>query len=161
MAAEIWDLKIDPPLREDDLVDLAHGTFTFRAKRPVTIEGVEADVLLEVSERWASGHDPLEDRRLEAEGCYLEVGKWLIQVESGGDLGAERLDVIPQPDDLHPRVHRHPYGRPNDTRVVVHDLPVPDAWLSSVDTALGGALNDSDLADWEALPEEDEAEQVD
>jgi hypothetical protein len=48
MAAEIWDLKIDPPLREEDLVDLVHGTFTFRAKRPVTIDGGEAAVLLEV-----------------------------------------------------------------------------------------------------------------
>ncbi|HEY6758844.1 MAG TPA: hypothetical protein VI318_05115 [Baekduia sp.] len=158
VAADVWDFEIDPPLADEDLADLTRGTFTFRAKREAQIGGVTKELLLEVRERWAQGGDPLDDRRLEAEGCFLEVAKWMIQVADGGDRGAERLDVIPMGDDRHPRVHRHPFGETNDTRNAVPDLPVPEAWLRGVDDVLGGALSDPDLDAWDDLPLEDEAE---
>jgi hypothetical protein len=160
VAAEAWGFAMTPPLDESDLVDLSRGKFSFRAARQAEIDGVTREVVLEVGEVWEHGDDPLEDRRLEADGCFLLASSWMVQVSDGGDLGAERIDVVMEPDAAHPRVHRHSYGQPNGVRVVVPDLPVPDAWLAQINAALGGVLADG-YDHWDDLPEEDEAEYVD
>jgi hypothetical protein len=160
VAAEAWGFVVAPPLDEGDLVDLSRGKLSFRAIRQAEIDGVTRDVVLRVGEAWGLGDDPLEDRRLEADGCFLLASSWMVQVSDGGDLGAERIDVVMEPDAAHPRVHRHPYGQPNGVRVVVPDLPVPDAWLAQINATLGDALVDG-YGNWDDLPEEDEAEYVD
>lgn len=108
--------------------------------RAVGASGEQA-VTLSVVESWEPGPDPCGDRRIEAEGCHLTFLNWHLQVESvPGAPGAERLDVVPEPDASHPRVHRHPYGSPNDVRRP-SDLPPPGAWLYSVDQTLSGLLS--------------------
>jgi hypothetical protein len=157
LACEANGLVIDPPLKAADLCGLAAGLLGFCARRSATVDGVEWEITLAVGEMWAAGRDPYGERRLEAEGCFLAAASWHMQVgRDTGHVGAERFDVVPHPDSVHPRVHRHPYGFGNDVRLAWSSLPVPDAWLNHVDRVLGGALSDG-LPSWE----EDEDNYVD
>ena len=126
------------------------GQPAFREAPPRTLASLTVD------ERWEVGEDPLGDRRLEAEGCFVEALTWHLQIgPESADAGAERLDVVPAPDATHPRIHRHPYGTRNATRIPTQ-LPPPDPWLHAVNRALGGALEEHESASIG-----DEAEQVD
>ena len=140
-ACDAWGLEINPPFTRVELEWMRPGLVSFWAfGRPVGARDEQA-VTLSVVESWEPGPDPHGDRRVEAEGCHLAVLNWHLQVESvSGAPGAERLDVVPEPDGSHPRVHRHPYGSPNDVRQP-SDLPPPGAWLYSVDQTLSGLLS--------------------
>jgi hypothetical protein len=135
------------------LTAIPTGMVSFRAVRPRRPGDEGEAITLTVAELWHPGADPFGDRRLVYEGCFLSTLSWHIQVgESTGPRGAERLDIVSDPDDRHPRIHRHPYGRPNEVREPA-ELPPPDAWLYAVDRASGGLLAD-DLDTWD--PDEQE-----
>lgn len=144
-ACEVWDFNIDPSLTSSVLDELDEGVVQFCAARTARRRGEQVRVTLTVAERWAAGADPHGDRRLEAEGCFVEALAWHLQVgATSGDAGAERLDVTPEPDPVHPRVHRHPYGSENTVREPA-ELPPPQQWLHQLNQTLGGLLDDEDF----------------
>lgn len=133
-ACELWGFVIDPPLTAATLSHLDDGVVHFRAVRSVA-DG-PLTMTLTVVELWTPGSDPNGNHKLEADGCFVEALSWHLQVGGdAGDVGAERLDVVLHPDDLHPRVHRHPYGSPNSVRLPSR-LPPPEQWLHRVGQAL-------------------------
>jgi hypothetical protein len=141
-VCDAWGLEIIPPFTRAGLQRLPPGLIAFRAVGMVTTEEKEQTVSLSVVETWVPGFDELGDRRVEAEGCHVILLSWHLQI--GPDTGAseaERLDVIPNPDPEHPRIHRHPYGAANALRQPA-DLPPPDAWLHQVDETLNCLLSD-------------------
>ena len=139
-ACEFWYFGIAPPLTRETLTALPIGTVGFLAHRTVDLDGSAQATTLTVVETWWPGADPLDDRRLEREGCHLAVLSWHLQIGSeSGPPGAERLDVVRSPDDAHPRIHLHPYGQPNQVRRPT-ELPPPHVWLHDVNRRLGGAL---------------------
>ena len=140
-ACSVWGFDIDPPFEETTLSGLPPGVVLFRATRSAVVDGEETIVTLDISEVWLEGIDPEADRRLDAEGCHLGALQWHAQVAAGGDTGAERLEVVLDDDDAHPRVHRHPYGEANDVRLAAN-LPEPIGWLSALNSQLDGALDD-------------------
>jgi len=80
----------------------------------------------------------------------LEACSWHAQVgKSTGELGTERLDVVPVEDETHPRVHHHPYGQPNDVREPT-GMAVPEGWLNQLNRILGNALADGEVL-WDEL----------
>lgn len=152
-ACDAWSLDV----QHDEIRTTADtgtvGQLEVRAGRSTVLGGNETNFLLEVSEVWQPGRDPGGDRRLESEACHLVALSWHLQTgrdPAGRD--AERLDVGVE-DQTHPRVHRHPFGRPNTVRHP-SEFPPPDAWLHNVNEILGGALADglirwSDVSDQE------------
>lgn len=151
-ACAAWGFdEIQPPFDEFGLAERAPGEVAFYANRDAIVEGRSLRVSLEA---WRPGDDPEGDHRLHAEGCHVSVLSWHLQVGAiNGDRGAERLDIGPE-DDTHPRIHRHPYGEPNDVRETAQ-LPPPEVWLHHANQALGGALDDR-LQDWDDLADEEE-----
>jgi hypothetical protein len=153
-ACEAWGFELQPPFTADVLRDRAPGEVRFRATRAAVIGGDHVTLSLTVVESWHEGPAPDADHRLEQEGCHVASLGWHVQTESGADArGAERLDIGIQ-DDEHPRIHRHPYGEPNDHRIPA-ELPPPDAWLHGVNVTLGGLLDDG-LQDWSELADEED-----
>lgn len=137
-ACDAWGLEIAPPFTSESLSAVPEGVVEFVAAGPQTLS---PHISLTVSEFWLPGPDPQSDRRLEAEGCHLTALSWHIQIGKEGDAEcAERLDVIEEADADHPRIHRHPYGSPNDLRVAA-ELPPPAAWLHRANDATGGLLS--------------------
>ncbi len=62
---------------------------------------------------------------------------WHLQVDAEpGARGADRLDVVPMQDARHPRIHRHPHGESNETRIESEFVP-PGVWLGDVNAVLG------------------------
>ena len=152
-ACDAWGFEIDPPFTAESLRDRAAGEVRFRATRAAVIEADPVTVTLDVIESWHEGNAPDGDRRLEHEGCHVASLGWHVQLGSEtGARGAERLDVGLR-DDQHPRIHRHPYGEPNNCRIPA-ELPPPDAWLHHVSDTLGGVLDDG-LQDWKELADEE------
>jgi hypothetical protein len=152
-ACDAWGLEIDPPFTRETLSRVSPGWVAFRAHLVGGSNAAGETVSLTVIELWQAGGDPHGDRRLEHEGCSAAILSWHLQViDEAGPRGAERLDVVETPDPTHPRIHRHPYGQPNETREP-SDLPPPDAWLHRVDSSLGGLLS-AGLAIWD--PDEQE-----
>jgi hypothetical protein len=154
-ACAAWGFEDpEPPFDEEGLAMNGPGEVSFQAFRTAEIDGETVLVSLTVAEAWVHGGDPDGDYRLDAEGCHVPRLSWHVQLGDGtGDLGAERLDVGPE-DDLHPRIHRHPFREPNDVREAA-ELPPPDAWLHQVNDAMGGILDDG-LKDWDDLADEEE-----
>jgi len=154
-ACEAWGFdEIVPLFDERGLAERAPGEVSFCASRDAVIDGRSVRVTLSVSEAWLPGDDPEGDHRLRAEGCHVPRLNWHLQVGAiAGDRGAERLDVGPE-DDKHPRIHRHPYGQPNEIREPT-ELPPPDAWLHHANQVLGEALDDG-LQDWDDLADKEE-----
>lgn len=74
---------------------------------------------------------------------HFEVGA------RSGDHGSERLEVVPDENEKHPRIHQHPYGRVNDVRVAAN-LYEPIGWLSALNALVHGALDD-DSEGWDNL----------
>lgn len=141
-ACEFWDFGITPPLSRETLAAQPLGALGFIARRTLRLRGSAQETTLTVEEIWWPGADPLDDRRLEREGCHLAVLSWHLQIGAEtGSAGAERLDVVLLPDSAHPRIHRHPYGQPNRVRQPT-ELPPPHAWLHDVNRRLGGALDE-------------------
>jgi len=154
-ASSVWGFAIEPPFEEETLSGLPAGVVRFRASRTAVVDGQETTVTLDVAEAWLAGDDPTGDRRLEAEGCHLGALEWHAQVgEDSSDRDAERLDVIPEEDETHPRVHQHPYGEANDVRRAAN-LPEPIGWLSALNDRLQGALDDG-LQAWGSLADEED-----
>lgn len=146
LACEAWDFDITPPFASGTLGDMAPGSLSFSATRKALICGVEVTVKLDIDEVWREGPDLSGDRRLELHDCHLEVCSWHAQVSrDSGAVGAERLDVVAVEDAAHPRIHRHPYGRPNDVREPT-GMAVPDGWLNHLNRVLGDALGEDDVS---------------
>lgn len=149
-ACDVADLHPIPPFTATELADQPAGTIDFRAERPTLVDRKPERLTLTVTETWEPGGEPLDDRRLESHGCWLVTASWHLQVGGPrGGRGSERLDVVPTPDADHARVHRHPYGQPNDVRLA-SELPPPHVWLSAlldvVEAASGGLYTRWDLA---------------
>jgi hypothetical protein len=142
-ACEFWGFQIDPPLTRETLAAQPLGSVSIFAERAVALGGDAQRVTLSVVETWLPGADPLGDRRLEREGCHVSVLSWHLQIGAEpGPAGAERLDIVPTPDAMHPRIHRHPYGEPNHVRLPA-ELPPPHVWLHELDGQLGGLLGET------------------
>jgi hypothetical protein len=140
-ACEVWGFIMDPALTAAVLSEFDDGVVQFRATQAVVQDGGASLVTLTVYERWSVGSDPRGDRRLESEGCVLEALSWHLQVAAESDaVGAERVDVVPDPDEIHPRVHRHPYGRENRVRLPA-ELAPPQQWLHQLNETLDGILD--------------------
>jgi hypothetical protein len=129
------------PVRADALP----GGFTLRATRRVEFE--EPRVAITVAETWQRGPDP-ERLRPTEHGCHLLVCSWHAQI-TGGDAGAERLDIDPtKPVRL--RVHAHPFGQTNASRVPTRSVAV-ERWLEIVERRLIGLANLADTPEEDAL----------
>lgn len=139
-ACEFWHFLITPPLTRELLAAQLRGSVGFSASRTVRMSGSSRAATLTVVEIWLPGADPLDDRRLEREGCHVAGLSWHLQVDAqSGPSGADRLDVVRDPAISHPRIHHHPYGLPNHVRRPA-ELPPPQAWLHDVNRRLAGAL---------------------
>jgi hypothetical protein len=72
------------------------------------------------------------------------VCSWHAQITTG-DVGAERLDIDPtKPAEL--RVHAHPFGQPNASRVPTRFMTV-ERWLEIVERRLIGLADPADAPD--------------
>lgn len=89
------------------------------------------EVRIDVREAWLSGADP-DELDTDRHGCYLEGASRHAQFGPAGDPeSADRLDVD-RTKSPGTRIHRHPLGSPNSTRVPC-PLPTPDGWLASIE----------------------------
>jgi hypothetical protein len=158
-ACSIWGFDIEPPFKEASLSGLPAGVVLFRASRSAVVDGEETTITLDVAEAWLEGDDPSGDRRLDAEACHLGALAWHAQVGAdSGDRGAERLDVVPEAEATHPRIHQHPYGEVNGVRLTAN-LAEPLGWLTALNARLGGGFDDG-LQNWDRLgDEEDETDE--
>lgn len=142
LDCEAEGFDIDPDLTGEVVSNLPPGEVSFHAARKVMLDGVEHVVTLDVKEVWIPGDRPDGDTQLNQEGCYLSASNWHLQFgPDTGALGAERLDVVPEEDDEHPRIHRHPYGKGKNCRPARLDFPVPFAWLNEIDERMGGIFD--------------------
>jgi hypothetical protein len=137
-----WGYEIKDPPRSPILPD---SVFVF-ARRPTAYGGPPLTATIE--ERWLEGSDP-DGLRLELGSCYLAHSSWHAQfddVEEGADRFAERLDVDrTKPADL--KIHRHPFGAPNATRIPESNLVAPDVWLEGVELLVLHTDHADDLLD--------------
>lgn len=153
-ACSVWGFDIQPPFEKETLSGLPVGVVLFRASRITVVDGEETTITLDVSEAWLEGNDPSGDWRLDDEGCHLGALEWHAQVgEDSGDQGGERLEVVPEEDDTHTRIHQHPYGEVNDVRLPAN-LAEPVGWLNALNARLHGALDDG-LQAWGSLADEE------
>jgi len=154
-ACAVFAFDIEPPFKEETLAGLPPGEVRFRASRNAVVDGEETTITLDVSESWLDGSDPKGDWRLDDEGCYLGALQWHAQVGAvSGDQGAVRLEVVPDEDETHTRIHQHPYGHVNDVRLPAN-LAEPVGWLSALNDRLHGALDDG-LQAWGGLADEED-----
>ncbi len=131
------------------LTPAADGVVLLRAVRPASRPDGSDRCSLTVREVWEEGDDPDSDHRLEADGCHLVSANWHLQIGTEASATAvERLDVVDDPDDAHPRIHRHPLGSPNPIRVPA-ELPPPQSWLHTSDTLVELFLEPTDQEDVE------------
>lgn len=132
-ACQDYGYAIAPPPTAANLAALIEGEVVLRAAKTMSTADGEIACSLRIFERWADGVDPEGDHRLEAEGCHLVVAGWHLQVgaDSGAE-GAERLDVVSDADETHPRIHRHPLGWGNHVRLPA-EFPPPQSWLHTAD----------------------------
>lgn len=132
-ALEAHGCVVTMPVTATGLALLTEGAVLLRAVKRASREDVTDACTLTVSEVWLEGDDPGFDHRLEAGGCHLTAASWHLQVGTDGSAeGAERLDVVPAPDDLHPRIHRHPLSWPNDVRLPA-EFPPPQSWMHTAE----------------------------
>lgn len=105
------------------------GELRVRAVRPVAYGGPAA--VIDVTELWVAGGDP-DALAIEEEGCHPRAVSWHAQIDAASGVGAERLDF----DRTKPRtlkIHRHPFGKPNEVRLPAAGLMVPARWLEHVE----------------------------
>lgn len=153
-ACSAWGFDdIRPPFTAAGQAMLEPGLVAFQAFKTIQVDGSPVRISLTVTETWIPGTEPDGFWKLEAEGCHLRVASWHLQVgQETGAPGAERLDVVPNADETHPKVHRHPYGEANDVRPEA-ELPPPEVWLQQADAATGGLIDD--LKPWTPEAEEE------
>lgn len=89
-------------------------------------------VRITVAEVWLPGDDP-HGLVSTAHGCHLLASSWNANFYPGG-FGQERRDLDRR--HLSEEVHRHPLGRANDCREVLHGLGTPDDWMLGTVEAL-------------------------
>jgi hypothetical protein len=132
-ACQDFGYAITPPLTSLTLATLVEGEVVLRAVKTLSTPDGGIACSLSVTEQWIEGEDLEGDHRLESGGCHLLLASWHLQVGPGSAAdGAERLDVVPDADVIHPRIHRHPIGWANHVRLP-SELPPPQSWLHTAD----------------------------
>lgn len=104
--------------------------FQIRAYRP-HLYG-EPAAIVDVSEEWVDGPDPVVHVQRSHHGAYVAAGTAHAQVVPG-DLGAHRIDIGDPQKPVSLTIHLHPAGKPNDHRVALAAIPVPEQWMNQVE----------------------------
>jgi len=140
-ACLAWDFELRPEFSSELLDNFENGYFALHAEREAVVAGEVLRITLTIEETWSDLPHP-KDSRLDRHGGSLRVLRWHAQVgPHTGAEGAERLDVILEPDDEHPLIHRHPYGEPSDIRQA-DEFRHADGFLHRLNQELNGALDD-------------------
>jgi hypothetical protein len=104
--------------------------FEIRAYRP-HLYG-EPAAIVDVSEEWEDGPDPVVHVQRTHHGAYMRAGSAHAQV-APGELGAHRIDIGDPRKAVSLTIHLHPAGKPNDERIALHGMPVPEQWMNQVE----------------------------
>lgn len=104
--------------------------FEIHARRPQSYGAPE--VSLAIGEVWRAGADPISTVQRSFHGAYMEAGKAHAQVLSGQE-GAHRVDVGDPNKPPALTIHLHPFGKPNDVRLPLPAIPVPEQWIHTVE----------------------------
>lgn len=105
--------------------------FEIHARRPRSYGAPE--VSLDIGEVWRHGTDPISSAQRSLHGAYMEAGKAHAQVLSGPE-GAHRVDVGDPNKPPTLTIHLHPFGEPNDVRLSLAAIPIPEQWIHAVET---------------------------